>query len=222
MRAEVVADDRDPDGGRVKRAQVAAELQEPGPVLAWLDVPVQLVLAQLIGGEQVPHPGGAGIGGALRGRGPGPGSLFLPLTAAHCRPGCGCRFSGPNSSTQKITSGSPGSGIDLAVGDRIQVLDPGLLHRVVRVGGGLPGFQPLKGDALLTEQHPQALMADVVDHPLSDQELRQLRQAPGRKRQAMLGGLDLAIFLTSRRCGRVNLGGRPPGTSGTASRTRRR
>ena len=79
-----------------------------------------------------------------------------------------------------------GLGDDLAVGDRIQVLDPGLLHRVVRVFGDLPGFQPLKGDALLAEQHPQALVADVVDHPLSDQELRQLRQAPGGKRQVML------------------------------------
>jgi hypothetical protein len=37
-----------------------------------------------------------------------------------------------------------GFGDDLAVGDRIQVLDPGLLDRIVRVGGGLPGFQPLK------------------------------------------------------------------------------
>ncbi len=34
----------------------------------------------------------------------------------------------------------------------------------------------------ITEQSPQALMADVVDRPLSDQELCQLRQAPGRER----------------------------------------
>jgi len=34
VRAEVVADDRDPGGGRVERAQVAAELQKPGPGLA--------------------------------------------------------------------------------------------------------------------------------------------------------------------------------------------
>ncbi len=59
VRAEVVADDRDAGAGRVQRAQVAAELQEPGPGLARLDVPVQLVLAQLVGGEQVPDPGGA-------------------------------------------------------------------------------------------------------------------------------------------------------------------
>ena len=79
-----------------------------------------------------------------------------------------------------------GLGDDLTVGDRVQVLDAGLLDRIVGVGGGFPGFQPLKGDAFLAEQHPQALMADVVDDPLSDQELGQLVQAPGRKRQAML------------------------------------
>src|SRR5205814_9509407 len=64
VRAEVVADDRDPDIGRVEGAQVAAESQEPGPVLARLDVPLELVFAQVAGGEQVPNPGGAGIGGA--------------------------------------------------------------------------------------------------------------------------------------------------------------
>ena len=66
-------------GGRVQRAQVAAELQEPGPGLARLDVPEQLVLAQLIGSEQVPDPGGAGVGRAH----PGPRrpAGFLALTA---------------------------------------------------------------------------------------------------------------------------------------------
>ncbi len=49
--------------------------------------------------------------GVIRGRGARPGSVFLPLTASPWRLGHGCRFSGPNSSTQKITSGSPSSGI---------------------------------------------------------------------------------------------------------------
>jgi Winged helix-turn helix len=39
-------------------------------------------------------------------------------------------------------------------------------------------FHPLKGDALLAHQDAQPLVADVVEHPLSDQELGQLRQAP--------------------------------------------
>jgi len=64
VRAEVVADYRDADRWRVQRAQVAAELQEPGLGLARLDVPVELVLAQFVGGEQVPDAGGAGVGGA--------------------------------------------------------------------------------------------------------------------------------------------------------------
>jgi hypothetical protein len=79
-----------------------------------------------------------------------------------------------------------GIGSHLTVGDGIQVLDPCLLHRIVRVLRCLPGLQPLKGDALLPEQHPKPLVADVVDHPLSDQELGQLRQALRRERQVML------------------------------------
>ena len=63
MRAEVVADDRDAYVRRAEGAQVAAELQEPGPGLARLDVPIQLVFAQLVGGEQVPDPAGAVVAG---------------------------------------------------------------------------------------------------------------------------------------------------------------
>lgn len=40
--AEVVERDRDPDLGRVQRAQVAAELQELGPAFVLGDVPVRL------------------------------------------------------------------------------------------------------------------------------------------------------------------------------------
>ena len=77
--AEVVAHDRDPGCYRVKGAQVAAELQEPGPDLARLDMPEQLVLAQLVSGEQVPDPGGTGIGRAH------------PGAAAPVRAPCSCR-----------------------------------------------------------------------------------------------------------------------------------
>jgi hypothetical protein len=84
---------------------------------------------------------------------------------------------------------------DLAVGDRVQVLDPCFLRRVLRVLGGLPGFQPLKGDAFLAEQHAQPLVADVVDHPLGHHEVGQLGQAPGGKRQVVLRGLGLGDLL---------------------------
>ena len=46
----------------------------------------------------------------IRGRGARPGSLCLPPIAAHWLPGRACRFSGPNSSTEKTTSGSPWPG----------------------------------------------------------------------------------------------------------------
>jgi hypothetical protein len=53
----------------------------------------------------------------------------------------------------------------------------------------------LKGDALLAEQDPKALVADVVDHPLGDQEVGQFGQAPGREGQAVLGRLGLGDLL---------------------------
>ena len=53
-------------------------------------------------------------------------------------------------------------------------------------------------------------MADVVDHPLGDQVVGQLGQAPGRKGHAVVGRPRRAIFLIALRSGRVNLGGRPP------------
>jgi hypothetical protein len=45
------------------------------------------------------------------------------------------------------------------------MVDPGLLRRIVRVFGALPGFQALKGDALLAEQGAQALVADAAATP---------------------------------------------------------
>lgn len=72
-------------------------------------------------------------------------------------------------------------GYDLAIGDGVEVLDAGLFGRVVRVAGGFPGLQALKGDAFLAEQDAQALVADVVDHPLGNQEVGQFDQAPGRE-----------------------------------------
>jgi hypothetical protein len=61
-----------------------------------------------------------------------------------------------------------------------------LLGLIARVVGLLEGLDHLKGDAFLAEQVPQALMADVVDHPLSHQELGQLGQAPRRERQPVV------------------------------------
>lgn len=93
-------------------------------------------------------------------------------------------MSGPNSSTQMIIVAR----LDGGVSDRVQLEDPVLLQFEVRVVRSLERLDHLKRHALLTEQDPKALMADVVDHPLSDQELSQLRQAPGRERQAVILG----------------------------------
>jgi hypothetical protein len=46
----------------------------------------------------------------------------------------------------------------------------------------------LKRNALLSEEQAQSFVADVVDHPLSHQELGQLGQAPARKGQAVVDG----------------------------------
>jgi hypothetical protein len=65
--------------------------------------------------------------------------------------------------------------LGLAVGDGVELEDPvlGFEVRVVRL---LERFDHLTRHALLTEQDPKALMADFVDHPLSDQELIQLAE----------------------------------------------
>jgi hypothetical protein len=145
--------------------------------------------------KQVPHPGRTGIGGAQ----PGPrrAARFFFL-AANRRPlpaWPGLQVQRPELVHAEDDLRLTGIRGDLTVGNRVQVLDPGLLGRVVRVLAGLPGFQPLKGDALLAQQHAQPLVADVVDHPLSDQELGQLRQTPGGKRQVMLGWAGLRDLL---------------------------
>ena len=58
----------------------------------------------------------------------------MPLTAAHCQPGLGCRLSGPNSSTQKTTSGSRGSVRLMFDGFRLDRVDVGEVTLRVRCG----------------------------------------------------------------------------------------
>jgi hypothetical protein len=87
----------------------------------------------------------------------------------------------------------------LAVSDGVQLQDPVLLRLEVRVVRLLPRLDHLKRDALVGQQHPEALVADVVDHPLSHNELGQLGQAPRRERQTVIdrpGQRDLLDLLT--------------------------
>ena len=57
-----------------RRAQIAAERQELGAALAAVDVPVQPVAAQVVGGQEVPDAVRSGEGGPAP---PTPGSLRL-------------------------------------------------------------------------------------------------------------------------------------------------
>jgi len=152
--AEVVTDDRDSYFGRVEAAQVAAERQERGAVLRDFHMPVEPVPVQVIGGEEMAY------------------SLGAPVGRAHPQPRTPLRIllrpsdSGPHPSRAGLEVQRPelvhaedhgrfvGVGGDLPVGDRVEVLDPGLLRFVLRIGAGLPGLQALKRDALLAEQDP--------------------------------------------------------------------
>jgi hypothetical protein len=78
------------------------------------------------------------------------------------------------------------AGRGLAVGDVVELEHPVLLGFEVGIVTHFEGLDGLKRDAFLAEQDPQALVADVVEHPLSHQKLRQLRQRPRRERQIMI------------------------------------
>jgi hypothetical protein len=68
----------------------------------------------------------------------------------------------------------------------------------------------LKRDAFVTEQDPQTLVRDVVDHPIGHQEVRELDRLQVKNGRPCSTGFDFAIFLISRRSGRVKVRGRPP------------
>jgi hypothetical protein len=59
----------------------------------------------------------------------------------------------------------------LPIGDLVELEDSVLLRLEVRVVAHLERLDHLKRDAFLAEQDLQALVADVVDHLLSHQEL---------------------------------------------------
>lgn len=143
VRGEVGQHDRDADLGRVEAAQVAAELQEPRAVLPRLDVAVELVLAQVVGGEQVPDPvwaGGPGVGHPSAGPGLPVGVLVSAATLGPLLPGVGLEVERAELVHAEDDFGFAFLGYDHAVGDGVEVLDTGLLGGVVRVAGGLPGL----------------------------------------------------------------------------------
>jgi hypothetical protein len=97
-----------------------------------------------------------------------------------------------------------------AIHEPVQVQNAVLLGFEVGVGGLLPGLQALKGHALLAEQDPQTLVADVIDHPSATRKSASLARLQVENGRSWSTGRDSAHFLTSRRCARVKTGGRPP------------
>jgi hypothetical protein len=104
-------------------------------------VPVELVLGEVVGGEQVPDPVGAGVGRPSAGPRFAVGVL-VPAAAFGLLP-AGVRLEVERAELVHAEDdlGLAFLGYDLAVGDRVGMLDAGLLGRVVGVAGGLPGLQ---------------------------------------------------------------------------------
>jgi hypothetical protein len=103
-----------------------------------------------------------------------------------------------------------GLGVLDAVHQGVQVQDPVLLRLIVRGAGPLPGLQALKGHAHFTEQRAQALVADVLDHPLRTRKSASLCKLQVENGRSWLCGRLSASALICGRRERVILGGRPP------------
>jgi len=186
VRAEVVQHNGDSDLGRVKGSEVAHEGQELGPALLRGDVPVEAVGCEVVAGHEVSYPVRPGVGGSPAATAgwalaAASGSDRGPLLAR-----VGLEVEGAELVEADHDSGVRFPRLGGAIGDGVQLEDPVLLGLEVRIVALLPGLDHLKRHALLSEQDPEALMADVVDHPLGDQELCQLGQAPGREGQVVV------------------------------------
>ena len=152
-----------------------------------LHVAVDLVLAQVVGRHEVTHPLGPRVGGPAAPAPRSPGALFTrddPRRPLLARPWQ--QVERPELVHADDDARIALCRFRLAVGDVVELEHPVLLGLEVRIVGLLVGLDHLKRDALLAEYQAQALVADVVDHPLSHQELGQLGQAPGRKGQVMV------------------------------------
>ena len=147
----------------MQRADVAQEGQKLAAAFARLDVSVELVGLQVVGGEQVTDA----VRARERRASPAPAHVAAAASAGPLAAGVWLRFSGPNSSIQMTLSGSPGPGSALLVGDRVDLEHPVLLGLKVRVVGLLAGLQALKGtpSARNSVRRPSWLMSSTT--PLS-------------------------------------------------------
>jgi hypothetical protein len=103
-------------------------------------VAVELVLAQVVGGEQMPDPVRASVGRPPSGPRFAVGVLVPSAAFGPVPPGVGLEVERAELVDAEDDFGLAVLGCDLAVGDRVQVLDAGLLGGVVRIAGGLPVF----------------------------------------------------------------------------------
>src|SRR5258707_6481637 len=92
------------------------------------------------GGEQVPHSGGAGVGGAPAAPRCAAGLFVLAADRGPLPAGAGLEVERPKliNADHHLRVARLRGGI--AVGDGVQVLDAGLLGLIARVFGGLPGL----------------------------------------------------------------------------------
>jgi hypothetical protein len=123
-------------------------------------VAVQFVAAQVVGGEQVTDAVRAFVGrpSPAAGRPSALAAAGGPLLA-----GVWLQVQRPELVDADHHRRVAIAGLSLAVGEVIQLQDAVLFGLEVRVVGLLPGLYRLKRHALLAEQNPQALMADVLD-----------------------------------------------------------
>ena len=164
-----------PHLGWIETAGVATELDELDPGLALLDVAVEPVATDVVGGDEVADAVGALVGRAD------------PLRLRAGRPafpaGLGLEVQRPEL-VQADHDCLPG------FREGVELDDPVTLSLEVGVVRAFPAPHGLKADALLAQQLPQPFVGDVRDHPLSDQVVRQLRQAPSRERLIEIAGVS--------------------------------
>ena len=173
---EVVEHEPDPNLWWIQAADVTQEPQERGAVLGGHDVAVEPITAQVVGAHHVAHTVRPVVG-----RPPAatprlidiawPGRDRCPLAA-----GMRLQVQWPELVDADDHRRIIIARLHMAIRDRVELEDPVLLRFEVRIVGLFERLDHLKRHALLTEQNPKALMADVVDHPLSDQELSQLAE----------------------------------------------
>jgi len=176
---EVVEHECEPCLSWVAGADLVTEGEELDSGLALFDFTAEEVVLDVEGAEQVTDAVRAGVGGADP-AGPHP---WRPRLAARLR----LQVERPELVQADDHVGVVGPGLRDPVGDRVQLQDPVLLGLEAGVVGALPAPHGLKADAFLAKQLAEPLVGDVVDHPLGDQIVGELGQAPSRKWLAEVG-----------------------------------